>query len=608
MKKNPVREQRSIPFGKLAREALPEIWTFQFWAAVVLAIPAGILTSLINSVAESGGTALTSANMRQFLLSWRAPVLLALGILLIICYIVVEVFAQIHMNGDILQGERTRVWREVGKGLRSVLRFLNPTGILVLLYIFIAVPLCGIGFSISLTETFYIPNFIMDTVRATPFYALLYGLVILGLIWVGWRSIFTVHGVLLDVKTPAEARRASVEIIRKNGRKFAWGLLKVILVVLLIQIAAALLFRGLPGFLLEKRGEELPRGHFIDVFQLTDAAPTKTDASVAGYRILCSLAVLLGAYLNSVVSLLCGAYLMLRVTRYYLAFSRGEPELWPERPKKSRYYWKVLGMIGVTVLVLLGSVMIGLFYNQIIDRPEPVQIIAHRAGGTMASENSLEGLYLAIEHGCHGSEIDVQRTRDGYYVINHDSTFQRVAGVNKSPQEMTLSEIRELRIKDTTGSGKELPVVTLEEMLTVIHGKEKLYIELKGSTADHRMVDDLVQMIRDADCVDECVFISLNYDVIDYAETNYPEFETGTLFFIGLGDVSHLNCDLLIMEESTATRNRIRQIHDAGKQAIVWTVNSEEGMQHFLDSEIDAVITDEIPLAQRVQIDRKSVV
>ena len=192
-------------------------------------------------------------------------------------------------------------------------------------------------------------------------------------------------------------------------------------------------------------------------------------------------------------------------------------------------------------------------------------------------------------------------TKDGYYVINHDTTFQRVAGVNKAPQDMTLSEIRELRIKDTTGGGAELPVVTLEEMLTVIHGKEKLYIELKGSTADHRMVDDLVRMIRTADCADECVFISLNYDVIDYAETHYPEFETGTLFFVGLGDVSKLNCDLLIMEESSATDHRIRQIHDAGKQAIVWTVNSEAGMRHFLDSEIDAVITDEIPLAQRVQ-------
>ncbi len=195
----------------------------------------------------------------------------------------------------------------------------------------------------------------------------------------------------------------------------------------------------------------------------------------------------------------------------------------------------------------------------------------------------------------------MQRTKDGYCIINHDTTFQRVAGVNKAPQDMTLSEIRELRIKDTTGGGAELPVVTLEEMLTVIHGKEKLYIELKGSTADHRMVDDLVRMIRTADCADECVFISLNYDVIDYAETHYPEFETGTLFFVGLGDVSKLNCDLLIMEESSATDHRIRQIHDAGKQAIVWTVNPEAGMRHFLDSEIDAVITDEIPLAQHVQ-------
>ncbi|MBQ9342965.1 MAG: hypothetical protein IJT99_02080, partial [Clostridia bacterium] len=232
-----------------------------------------------------------------------------------------------------------------------------------------------------------------------------------------------------------------------------------------------------------------------------------------------------------------------------------------------------------------------------------IRIIAHWAGGTMASENSIDGLHLAIEHGCYGSEIDVQRTKDGYYVINHDTTFQRVADVNKRPEEMTLEEIRELRIQDTTGSGAELPVVTLEEMLDVIRGKEKLYIELKGATADRQMVDDLVRIIREYDCEEYCALISLNYDVIDYAETTYPEFETGTLFFLGLGDVSRLNCDLLIMEESSATDNRIRQIHSAGKLAVVWTVNTEEGMRRFLESEIDGIITDEVPLSEHVQAD-----
>ena len=97
------------------------------------------------------------------------------------------------------------------------------------------------------------------------------------------------------------------------------------------------------------------------------------------------------------------------------------------------------------------------------------------------------------------------------------------------------------------------------------------------------------------------MLISLSYDVIDYAESTYPEFETGVLFFAGLGNVSKLNCDLLIMEEELGTDTRIDQIHKSGKKAIVWTVNSEKSMRRFLLSDCDAVITDEIELAESVR-------
>lgn len=74
-------------------------------------------------------------------------------------------------------------------------------------------------------------------------------------------------------------------------------------------------------------------------------------------------------------------------------------------------------MVAVFLLVFPISVLLGLFYHQIFDRETPVRIIAHRAGGIMASENSIEGLYAAMEHGCYASEIDVQRTKDGHYII-----------------------------------------------------------------------------------------------------------------------------------------------------------------------------------------------
>ena len=68
---------------------------------------------------------------------------------------------------------------------------------------------------------------------------------------------------------------------------------------------------------------------------------------------------------------------------------------------------------------------------------------------------------------------------------------------------------------------------TLEDLLDVVKGKGTLFIELKGVTADRQMADDVVRMVREKDCVGDVVLISLAYDVIDYAERTYPEFETG---------------------------------------------------------------------------------
>lgn len=601
MKKQKSRspETKNVSFARLAYEALPEMWSFQIYAAVILALPASLLTRMISAVAETAGGAITSADLKALFFSWRFPVILVLGVLLVFIYMAIELFAQIHLSGDILTGKQAGIFREIRSGFRSLRRFICPEGALVLLYIFIVVPVCGLGFTIELTRSLYIPNFIMEVVYKTPFYLAAYAALVLFMLWFGYRSLFTLHAVLLDDMTPAEGRKQSFRIVKENRRAFLLGLFKLVPVMFLVYMAAALLFIFLPVSFLTVKGADMPAGFYIDLRQMPDIG--EEEVLIILYRTACAAAVLIGTYLFSIVSLLSSSYFMLRFTRWYLAFTGREPDLWPERPKKARYRWKVLSIAAVFVLLSAASFLIGILYNQIFDREEPVRIIAHRAGGTMASENSLEGLYAAIEEGCYASEIDVQRTRDGYYIINHDNDFKRLTGVGKAPKDMTLSEIRELKIRDTAGSGKTLSVATLEEMLDVIKGREILYIEMKGATADRKMVDDVVNIVREHDCVEDVALISLNYDIISYAETAYPEFVTGTLFFIGIGNVSGLNCDLLIMEEETATNDRINQIHEAGKEAIVWTVNTESSMKYYLDSSIDGIITDEILMARKVQ-------
>ena len=165
---------------------------------------------------------------------------------------------------------------------------------------------------------------------------------------------------------------------------------------------------------------------------------------------------------------------------------------------------------------------------------------------------------------------------------------------------MTLEEIRQLVITDPA-TGATSPVPELDGMLDAVKDRILLFLELKGATADKQMVDDVVKMIREKDCVDDVVLISLKYDIIDYAETQYPEFATGLLIFGGLGDVSRIHSDLLILEEEMATDSRIDSIHNSGKEVYVWTINTEKGMYKFLDSSCDGIITDQIEMAERVQ-------
>lgn len=207
---------------------------------------------------------------------------------------------------------------------------------------------------------------------------------------------------------------------------------------------------------------------------------------------------------------------------------------------------------------------------------------------------------MAIQHGCYACETDIQRTKDGHYIINHDDDFKRLAGVAKKPADMTLEEVRQLVITDpVTGTTAKVP--ELDEMLDIVKGRVKLFIELKGTTADMQMVDDVVQMVREKDCVADVALISLKYDVIDYAETQYPEFETGMLIFGALGDVTRVNCDLMVLEEEMSTDDLISSIHDAGKEVYVWTINTEKGMKNFLAGKCDGIITDQIELALQVQ-------
>ncbi len=227
-------------------------------------------------------------------------------------------------------------------------------------------------------------------------------------------------------------------------------------------------------------------------------------------------------------------------------------------------------------------------------------IVAHRSGGAAQAENSLEGLEYAIRLGCDASEVDVQRTADGQYIVHHDKTFQRTARVDRSPTEMTLSEIRALGTAGT-GRGAVCSVPTLEEVLDRAKGRIPLFVELKGSSADRQMADDVTAMLRSRKMLSQAVVISFDYRLISQLETEHPEVNTGYLYTVCPLAPASLRCDFLCVRDSAATDRVIGDIHQAGKRALVWTVNRPSAIDHFLNAGVDAIVTDQVELALRAR-------
>jgi len=101
---------------------------------------------------------------------------------------------------------------------------------------------------------------------------------------------------------------------------------------------------------------------------------------------------------------------------------------------------------------------------------EHVFVAAHRADWKYAPENSLQALKNAIFFGADIIETDVRRTSDGHFIMMHDATVNRTTNGTGTISQMTLDEIRTLRLKTNWGQSTQLPVPTLDEFIEEARG------------------------------------------------------------------------------------------------------------------------------------------
>ena len=507
-----------------------------------------------------------NTELLRFVFSPLGIILLIISLMVIFFYFLVELSGLILLTSsykiDRLEPSFITILKE---SIKLIPKFLNKSIIVISFYFLLLIPITSSVLGFNLFKKFNIPNFIFREIIKNPIYLIIYSLIVIIFYYLFIKAIFTFHYILIKKEKSSTAIKKSFNLINDNFKDFFDTFILRILKYLVIFL---IIF-------------------FLSIFIINF---TKNISKELFTYSIIFLLVIKNIILTTIILIFIPLEIKFLTDKFY-EYTKIKKRLVVKEKDKYNIIDKIFSFkrpvifTFISMLILLNVLFIFVpnFFNNSF---KTKLIIGHRGGEGV--ENSLGAIKNSIDKKIDYVEIDIQRTKDNYYIVNHDKTFKRVAGINKSASDMTLKEIKKISLR-----GEE-KIPEINEVLKLSKNKINLFIELKGKTADKKMVDDIVKLVKKEKMEKQVVFISMRYSVINYLKTKYKDLKTGFIYFLFLGDMSKIKADYMLFSEDFVTENHIEQIHKHNKKAIVWTVNSPDSMKKYLDSAVDGIITDRV--------------
>jgi len=178
-------------------------------------------------------------------------------------------------------------------------------------------------------------------------------------------------------------------------------------------------------------------------------------------------------------------------------------------------------------------------------RQTGLAISAHRSVSTAEHpENSIAAI-LETARVIPGAivEVDVARTRDGQLILMHDQTLQRTTDGEGRVGELTLAQIRAVRLETAAGRVTAEQPPTLEEALAAA-GRAGAIISLDIKRSDavttEAMLGEIVDLVRRSRAQDRTILITGTADGARMVSAMAPEMMMSASIN-DLGDLTGLN-------------------------------------------------------------------
>ena len=377
------------------------------------------------------------------------------------------------------------------------------------------------------------------------------------LLYVSVRLMFVLPKILFEKKTVREGVKFSLQKTKKQVLFYAWNLL-------LIIIKTYLFFFLLLTPLL--------------IGQIVIDNLTQKESLILG---------VINFVLIKNIHYMALTYFLVK----FVSFLTGEElEIMPRRKKDHLMRWGVMGCASIFFALE------GYIYLEAPVTNTPL-VISHRG---VSNKNGVQNTVQSLEKTAQLKpdliEMDVQETKDSQFVMMHDANLKNLAGINASPQDLTLEELTGLDISE---NGYRTKISSFDDYLNRANElHQRLLIEIKTSKKDSpQMMEHFLEKYGTTIKKYGHQIQSLDYQVIDKVLNYNPEIPS--YFIMPYNSIfPKTKATGYTMEYSTLDEYFVTKLWYTEQKLYVWTVNGSEAFDKAVQLGADGMITDNLEMVQ----------
>ena len=259
---------------------------------------------------------------------------------------------------------------------------------------------------------------------------------------------------------------------------------------------------------------------------------------------------------------------------------------------------KFLPFVHVVKLFNLPSEVVSISDKRIEKPGDPIYFTAHRCVTSVAPENTIPAYEEAVRLGYYSAECDIQRTKDGVWVLLHNDTVDKWFCEYGPIKDVTYAEASKYSFKGGSNfwAYDDLKIPTLDEFLDVFVGTNtRPQIEIKAETYD--TLHEVVEAVEKKGLVESSIVISFDlqqlreiYKLNDKIELWYLVdriTEENIAEARSISDKVWLSANF-----DKNDRRSVQLALDSGIDVSYWTVNTVEDAKMMYDLGVRYLETD----------------